>query len=144
MTLKEDEIRRKEMAKILPSIQIGYIDKSVKEYLNNTLEDIEDEVKANENSIKNNTNEINQIEKGEDQSEKKLEQDSSLTEKYIDVENNIAEANHDDDEIFNKCSNTQFWDSKLEDDIPSSAGDDVQSFLSNLIHRVDGEKNATT
>ena len=37
MTLKEEEINRKEMAKILPNIQIGYIDKDVKEYLNNTI-----------------------------------------------------------------------------------------------------------
>ena len=43
MTLKEEEITRKEMAKILPSIQIGHIDKDVKQYLNNTIADIIEE-----------------------------------------------------------------------------------------------------
>ena len=53
MTLQEEEITRKEMAKILPSIQIGHIDKDVKQYLNSTIDDIIEE-EAKETKSKEN------------------------------------------------------------------------------------------
>ena len=56
MTLEEEEMSRKEIQKILPSIQIGYVDKNVKDYLNNTLADITEEGEANGISLENGDN----------------------------------------------------------------------------------------
>ena len=56
MTLEEEEMSRKEIQKILPSIQIGYVDKNVKDYLNNTLADITEEGEANGISLSNGDN----------------------------------------------------------------------------------------
>ena len=123
MTLKEEEINRKEMAKILPNIQIGYIDKDVKEYLNNTIDDI----------IEEETKETLLIDNIDDNQDEKID---------IDTENKFK----DDIEVLAKeiksspKNSTNLAEIKgvvTEEDIPASAAEDVNNFLNNLIDHVD-------
>ena len=123
MTLKEEEINRKEMAKILPNIQIGYIDKDVKEYLNNTIDDI----------IEEETKETILIDNIDDNQDEKID---------IDTENKFK----DDIEVLAKeiksspKNSTNLAEIKgvvTEEDIPASAAEDLNNFLNNLIDHVD-------
>ena len=137
MTLKEEEITRKEMAKILPSIQIGHIDKDVKQYLNNTIADIiEEDVSVIPAKDANET--INETEKIDQETEKEFKADLTSTTRHqkFDIEN--QDSNGEAEQVVDKNSISKSWNIKLEDDIPSSAADDVNSFLNNLIQRVDG------
>ena len=123
MTLKEEEITRKEMAKILPTIQIGHIDKNVKDYLNNTIDDIIEE--ESKDIALTDTNADNQDEKNDMDYENKFKDDfeSATTEFKSGVEDSI-----------NKMESKE---TTVEEDIPSSAADDVNSFLNNLLQQVD-------
>ena len=123
MTLKEEEITRKEMAKILPTIQIGHIDKNVKDYLNNTIDDIIEEETKEIALMDNNAD--NQDEKNDMDYENKFKDDfeSATTELKSAVEDSI-----------NKMESKE---TTVEEDIPSSAADDVNSFLNNLLQQVD-------
>lgn len=127
MTLKEEEITRKEMAKILPTIQIGHIDKNVKEYLNNTIDDMIEEETKETSMPKSNADNLD--EKTDLESENKFKEDfeSVATELKSGLENAS-------NEIESK-------DTNVEEDIPSSAADDVNSFLNNLLHQVDVVNN---
>lgn len=139
MTLKEEEITRKEMAKILPTIQIGHIDKDVKQYLNNTIEDIIEE-DVNVIPAKDANETIHEKEKIDEGTEKEFEGDVTSTTKHpkFDIENH--DSKNEAEQVIDKNSNSKSLDFKLEDDIPSSAANDVNSFLNNLIRRVDGGK----
>ena len=123
MTLKEEEINRKEMAKILPNIQIGYIDKDVKEYLNNTIDDL----------IEEETKETLLIDNIDDNQDEKID---------IDTENKFK----DDIEVLAKETKSSPKNSSnlaeikglvTEEDIPASSAEDVNNFLNNLIDHVD-------
>ena len=122
MTLQEEEITRKEMAKILPSIQIGHIDKDVKQYLNSTIDDIIEE-EAKETKSKENITE-NPDEKGDTDPENRIKSDESIPKEIkagLDQITNLEEVP----------------EAIIEQDIPSSAGSDVNNFLNNLLQRVD-------
>ena len=122
MTLKEEEITRKEMAKILPSIQIGHIDKDVKQYLNSTIDDIIEE-EAKETKLKENITE-NPDEKSDTDPENRIKSDESIPKEIkagLDQITNLEEVP----------------EAIIEQDIPSSAGSDVNNFLNNLLQRVD-------
>ena len=122
MTLQEEEITRKEMAKILPSIQIGHIDKDVKQYLNSTIDDIIEE-EAKETNSKENIAE-NPDEKSDTDPENRIKSDESIPKEIkagLDQITNLEEVP----------------EAIIEQDIPSSAGSDVSNFLNNLILRVD-------
>ena len=123
MTLQEEEITRKEMAKILPSIQIGHIDKDVKQYLNSTIDDIIEE-EAKETKSKENIAE-NPDEKSDTEPENRIKGD---------VESIPKEIKAGLDQITNL---TDVPEAIIEQDIPSSAGSDVNNFLNNLLLRVD-------
>ena len=123
MTLKEEEITRKEMAKILPSIQIGHIDKDVKQYLNSTIDDIIEE-EAKETKLKDNIDE-NQDEKNDTEAENKVKSD---------VESIPTEIKAGLEQITNI---KEVPEAIIEADIPSSAGSDVNNFLNNLLLQVD-------
>ena len=138
MTLKEEEVQRKEMAKILPSIQIGYVDKNAKKYLNNTIDDII----ISESSLdeEKNTNEgVDGDEKMDSDVENKLKTISPNGESNI-------EAEHADDQKTeagrNKDSNAnKNWTFNFNEDniLASSAGEEANNFLNNLIQRVEEE-----
>ena len=122
MTLQEEEITRKEMAKILPSIQIGHIDKDVKQYLNSTIDDIIEE-EAKETKLKENITE-NPDEKSDTDPENRIKSDESIPKEIkagLDQITNLEEVP----------------EAIIEQDIPSSAGSDVNNFLNNLLQRVD-------
>ena len=123
MTLQEEEITRKEMAKILPSIQIGHIDKDVKQYLNSTIDDIIEE-EAKETKSKENVTE-NSNEKSDTEPENRIKGD---------VESIPKEIKAGLDQITNL---EEVPEAIIEQDIPSSAGSDVNNFLNNLLLRVD-------
>ena len=138
MTLKEEEVQRKEMVKILPSIQIGYVDKNAKKYLNNTIEDII----ISESSVdeEKNTNE------GVDGDEK---MDSDVENKLKTISpngiSNIKDEHADDQKTEagqNKDSNAnKNWTFNFNEDniLASSAGEEANNFLNNLIQRVEEE-----
>ena len=138
MTLKEEEVGRKEIAKILPSIQIGYVDKNAKKYLNETIDDII----ISESSVdeEKNTNEgVDGDEKMDSDVENKLKTISPNGESNI-------EAEHADDQKTeagrNKDSNAnKNWTFNFNEDniLASSAGEEANNFLSNLIQRVEEE-----
>ena len=123
MTLKEEEITRKEMVKILPSIQIGHIDKDVKQYLNSTIDDIVEE-EAKETKSKENIAE-NPDEKSDTEPENRIKGD---------VESIPKEIKAGLDQITNL---EEVPEAIIEQDIPSSAGSDVNNFLNNLLLQVD-------
>ena len=123
MTLQEEEITRKEMAKILPSIQIGHIDKDVKQYLNSTIDDIIEE-EAKETKSKENIAE-NPDEKSDTEPENRIKGDLESIPKEIKAGL---------DQITNL---EEVPEAIIEQDIPSSAGSDVNNFLNNLLLRVD-------
>ena len=138
MTLKEEEVGRKEIAKILPSIQIGYVDKNAKKYLNETIDDII----ISESSVdeEKNTNE------GFDGDEK---MDSDVENKLKTIspngESNIEDEHADDQKTEagqNKYSNVnKNWNFNFNEDniLASSAGEEANNFLSNLVQRVEEE-----
>ena len=138
MTLKEEEVQRKEMVKILPSIQIGYVDKNAKKYLNNTIDDII----ISESSVEeeNNTNE------GVD-GDDKMDSDVENKLKIISPkgESNIEDEHADDQKTEagqNKDSNAnKNWTFNFNEDniLASSAGEEANNFLNNLIQRVEEE-----
>ena len=138
MTLKEEEVGRKEIAKILPSIQIGYVDKNAKKYLNETIDDII----ISESSVdeEKNTNEgVDGDEKMDSDVENKLKTISPNGESNI-------EAEHADDQKTeagrNKDSNAnKNWTFNFNEDniLASSAGEEANNFLNNLIQRVEEE-----
>ena len=125
MTLKEEEITRKEMAKILPSIQIGYIDKDVKRFLNDTIDDIIVE-ETKEQMLTDNIV-INKDKKIDIESENKTKDETeSIKVDAITGIQNISDIKDVKEAI-------------IEEDIPSSAAEDVNSFLNNLLqcgHRI--------
>ena len=134
MTLKEEEVQRKEMAKILPSIQIGYVDKNAKKYLNNTIEDII----ISESSVdeEKNTNEgVDGDEKMDNDVENKLKTISPSIEDKVQDDQNVEEGQ-------NKDSNAnKNWTFNFNEDniLASSAGEEANNFLNNLIQRVEEE-----
>ena len=138
MTLKEEEVQRKEMAKILPSIQIGYVDKNAKKYLNNTINDII----ISDSSVdeEKNTNEgVDGDEKMDNDVENKLK---TISPNGI---SNIEDELEDDQNIEkgqNKDSNAnKNWTFNFNEDniLASSAGEEANNFLNNLIQRVEEE-----
>ena len=134
MTLKEEEVQRKEMAKILPSIQIGYVDKNAKKYLNNTIEDII----ISESSVdeEKNTNEgVDGDEKMDNDVENKLKTISPNIEDKVQDDQNVEEGQ-------NKDSNAnKNWTFNFNEDniLASSAGEEANNFLNNIIQRVEEE-----
>ena len=138
MTLKEEEVQRKEMAKILPSIQIGYVDKNAKKYLNNTIDDII----ISESSVdeEKNTNEgVDGDEKMDNDVENKLKVISpngvSNIEDKLEGDQNVEKGQ-------NKDSNAnKNWTFNFNQDniLASSAGEEANNFLNNLIQRVEEE-----
>ena len=134
MTLEEEEMSRKEIQKILPSIQIGYVDKNVKDYLNNTLADITEEGEANGISLDNGDNSDvsesnNEADETTDGTVK--EDDKSINTNSINAGNNKSTDEKGD--IFDESTR-----SKPEDDIPVSAANDVDRVLNSLIQRAYG------
>ena len=138
MTLKEEEVQRKEMTKILPSIQIGYVDKNAKKYLNNTIDDII----ISESSVdeEKNTNEgVDGEEKMDNDVENKLK---TISPSGI---SNIEDKLEDDQNVEkgqNKDSNAnKNWTFNFNEDniLASSAGEEANNFLNNLIQRVEEE-----
>ena len=138
MTLKEEEVQRKEMTKILPSIQIGYVDKNAKKYLNNTIDDII----ISESSVdeEKNTNEgVDGEEKMDNDVENKLK---TISPSGI---SNIEDKLEDDQNVEkgqNKDSNAnKNWTFNFNQDniLASSAGEEANNFLNNLIQRVEEE-----
>ena len=138
MTLKEEEVQRKEMAKILPSIQIGYVDKNAKKYLNETIDDII----ISESSVdeEKNTNEgVGGDEKMDSDVENNLK---AISPNGI---SNTKEKQEDDQTIDaekDKDSNTnKNWTFHFNEDniLASSAGEEANNFLNNLIQRVEEE-----
>ena len=123
MTLKEEEINRKEMAKILPNIQIGYIDKDVKEYLNNTIDDI----------IEEETNETLLIDNIDDNQDEKIDMDTEN--KFKDDTEGLAKETKSSPK--NSTNLAEIKGVVTEEDIPASAAEDVNNFLNNLIDHVD-------
>ena len=138
MTLKEEEVQRKEMAKILPSIQIGYVDKNAKKYLNNTIDDII----ISESSV----DEDKDTNDGADGDEK-MDNDVENKLKTISPNgiSNIEDELEDDQNIEkgqNKDSNAnKNWTFNFNEDniLASSAGEEANNFLNNLIQRVEEE-----
>ena len=138
MTLKEEEVQRKEMTKILPSIQIGYVDKNAKKYLNNTIDDII----ISESSV----DEDKDTNDGDDGDEK-MENDVENKLKTISPNgiSNIEDELEDDQNIEkgqNKDSNAnKNWTFNFNQDniLASSAGEEANNFLNNLIQRVEEE-----
>ena len=138
MTLKEEEVERKEMAKILPSIQIGYVDKNAKKYLNNTINDII----ISDSSVdeEKNTNEgVDGDEKMDNDVENKLKVISpngvSNIEDKLEGDQNVEKGQ-------NKDSNAnKNWTFNFNQDniLASSAGEEANNFLNNLIQRVEEE-----
>ena len=134
MTLKEEEVQRKEMAKIIPSIQIGYVDKNAKKYLNNTIDDII----ISESSVdeEKNTNEgVDGDEKMDNDVENKLKTISPSIEDKVQDDQNVEEGQ-------NKDSNeNKNWTFNFNEDniLASSAGEEANNFLNNLIQRVEEE-----
>ena len=138
MTLKEEEVQRKEMVKILPSIQIGYVDKNAKKYLNNTIDDII----ISESSVdeEKNTNEgVDGDEKMDNDVENKLKVISpngvSNIEDKLEGDQNVEKGQ-------NKDSNAnKNWTFNFNEDniLASSAGEEANNFLNNLIQRVEEE-----
>ena len=138
MTLKEEEVQRKEMAKILPSIQIGYVDKNAKKYLNNTINDII----ISDSSVdeEKNTNEgVDGDEKMDNDVENKLKVISpngvSNIEDKLEGDQNVEKGQ-------NKDSNAnKNWTFNFNQDniLASSAGEEANNFLNNLIQRVEEE-----
>ena len=123
MTLKEEEINRKEMAKILPNIQIGYIDKDVKEYLNNTIDDI----------IEEETKETLLIDNIDDNQDEKIDIDTEN--KFKDDLEGLAKESKSSPK--NSPNLAEIKGVVTEEDIPASAAEDVNNFLNNLIDHVD-------
>ena len=138
MTLKEEEVQRKEMAKILPSIQIGYVDKNAKKYLNNTINDII----ISDSSVdeEKNTNEgVDGDEKMDNDVENKLKVISpngvSNIEDKLEGDQNVEKGQ-------NKDSNAnKNWTFNFNQDniLASSAGEEANNFLNNVIQRVEEE-----
>ena len=138
MTLKEEEVQRKEMVKILPSIQIGYVDKNAKKYLNNTINDII----ISDSSVdeEKNTNEgVDGDEKMDNDVENKLKVISpngvSNIEDKLEGDQNVEKGQ-------NKDSNAnKNWTFNFNEDniLASSAGEEANNFLNNLIQRVEEE-----
>ena len=138
MTLKEEEVQRKEMAKLLPSIQIGYVDKNAKKYLNNTINDII----ISDSSVdeEKNTNEgVDGDEKMDNDVENKLKVISpngvSNIEDKLEGDQNVEKGQ-------NKDSNAnKNWTFNFNEDniLASSAGEEANNFLNNLIQRVEEE-----
>ena len=138
MTLKEEEITRKEMAKILPSIQIGHIDKDVKQYLNNTIADIIGE-DVNIDPPKDDMEPIDETKKLDKKPENEYAEDSISSTKQPKLDKEIMESKNERKQVIEENLMAKKLSDKLEDDIPSSAADDINSFLNNLIERVDEE-----
>ena len=138
MTLKEEEVQRKEMTKILPSIQIGYVDKNAKKYLNNTIDDII----ISESSV----DEDKDTNDGADGDEK-MDNDVENKLKTISPNgiSNIEDELEDDQNIEkgqNKDSNANknwTFNSNQDNILASSAGEEANNFLNNLIQRVEEE-----
>ena len=138
MTLKEEEVQRKEMTKILPSIQIGYVDKNAKKYLNNTIDDII----ISESSV----DEDKDTNDGADGDEK-MDNDVENKLKTISPNgvSNIQDKLEDDqivEEGLNEDSNAnKNWTFNFNEDniLASSAGEEANNFLNNLIQRVEEE-----
>ena len=126
------------MAKILPSIQIGYVDKNAKKYLNNTIDDII----ISDSSVdeEKNTNEgVDGDEKMDNDVENKLKVISpngvSNIEDKLEGDQNVEKGQ-------NKDSNAnKNWTFNFNEDniLASSAGEEANNFLSNLIQRVEEE-----
>ena len=134
MTLKEEEVQRKEMAKILPSIQIGYVDKNAKKYLNNTIEDII----ISESSVdeEKNTNEgVDGDEKMDNDVENKLKTISPNIEDKVQDDQNVEKGQNKDSNA-NKNLTFNFNEGNI---LASSAGEEANNFLNNLIQRVEEE-----
>ena len=136
MTLKEEEVQRKEMVKILPSIQIGYVDKNAKKYLNNTIDDII----ISESSVdeEKNTNE-GVDEKMDSDVENKLKTispngESNIGDEHADGQK--TEAGQNEDSSANKNWTFNFNEDNI---LASSAGEEANNFLNNLIQRVEEE-----
>ena len=134
MTLKEEEVQRKEIAKILPSIQIGYVDKNAKKYLNNTINDMI----ISESSVdeeKNTNDGVDGDEKMDNDVENKLKTISPSIEDKVQDDQNVEEGQ-------NKDSNAnKNWTFNFNEDniLASSAGEEANNFLNNLIQRVEEE-----
>ena len=126
------------MAKILPSIQIGYVDKNAKKYLNNTIDDII----ISDSSVdeEKNTNEgVDGDEKMDNDVENKLKVISpngvSNIEDKLEDDQNVEKGQ-------NKDSNAnKNWTFNFNQDniLASSAGEEANNFLNNLIQRVEEE-----
>ena len=143
MTLKEEEVTRREMAKILPSIQIGHIDKNVKEYLNSTIDDVTHvEVNAIQNTYINDT--TTETEKNDEESEHKLKDDDHFQTLTSPMKNDHDAERNDKKNLIENDVITKSLDLTLEDHVPSAAADNVNSFLNSLIQRADGGKNTNT
>ena len=136
MTLKEEEVQRKEMVKILPSIQIGYVDENAKKYLNDTIDDII----ISESSIDEEKNPNEGV--GGDE---KMDSDVENKPKAISPRgmSNIKDKQEYDqmiNAVKDKDSNAnKKWTSNFNEDniLASSAGEEANNFLNNLIQRVE-------